>query len=168
MRLRISPATARRCAWLACCALALQLAGCGRSEAPGDGQRLVIRYWEKWTGFEAEAMHRIVNDFNSSQDRIWVEMSSVSQIDRKFMLATAGGVPPDIAGIWAVSLPVYAENNALTPLDKLAAKAGVRRGDYIDAYWQLLLARRSSLGSAVHAGQCRSGLEQKDVPRGRT
>ena len=118
-------------------ATVLLLTGCGRDADPKVGNRIVLRYWEKWTGFEADAMRRVVDDFNASQDRIYVDFSSVSQIDRKFMLATAGGVPPDVAGIWAVSLPVYAENNALTPLDKLAADAGVKRADYLDVYWQL-------------------------------
>ena len=116
---------------------ALLLAGCGQQTDPKIGNRVVVRYWEKWTGFEADAMRKVVDDFNASQNRIYVDFSSVSQIDHKFMLATAGGVPPDIAGIWGVSLPVYAENNALTPLDKLAADAGIKREDYIDVFWQI-------------------------------
>ena len=127
----------RRCAFLFLFILAWQVSGCSQKPDPRIGNRLVLRYWEKWTGFEADAMRQVVDDFNASQNRIYVDFSSVSQIDRKFMLATSGGVPPDIAGLWANSLPVYAENNALTPLDKMAAQAGVHREDYIDAYWQL-------------------------------
>ncbi len=112
------------------------LGGC-RPEAAQPGGRVTIRYWEKWTGFEADAMRAVVDDFNASQDRIFVDFSSVSQIDRKFMLATAGGVPPDVAGLWSKLVPIYAENNALMPLDKMAAEGGVRRADYIDVFWQL-------------------------------
>ena len=130
-------AALRRGAWWLLLALSCQLAGCGQKQDPAIGNRVVLRYWEKWTGFEADAMRRVVDDFNASQDRIYVDFSSVSQIDRKFMLATAGGVPPDIAGLWAISLPVYAENNALIPLDQLAKESGVHREDYIDAFWQL-------------------------------
>ena len=118
-------------------AAAIALGGCGQRIDPAAKGRVVIHYWEKWTGFEADAMRAVVDDFNASQSRIYVDFSSVSQIDRKFMLSTAGGVPPDVAGIWSVSLPIYAENNALTPLDRLAADNGVRREDYLDAYWQL-------------------------------
>ena len=110
--------------------------GCRRDE-PAAGKRVTVKYWDKWTGFEAEAMSKVVDDFNASQDRIFVDFSSVSQIDRKLMLATAGGVPPDVAGIWSSLLPVYAENNALTPLDKFASENGVRRENYIDVFWQL-------------------------------
>ncbi|MEI8387124.1 MAG: ABC transporter substrate-binding protein [Verrucomicrobiota bacterium] len=112
---------------------------CSCSDA-GSGKeagRVTIKYWEKWTGFEADAMRAVVDDFNASQNRIFVEFSSVSQIDRRLMLATAGGVPPDVAGIWGKSLPVYAENNALTPLDRLAAEGGVRRDQYIDIFCQI-------------------------------
>lgn len=115
---------------------AVTLLGCSHSDNTRDG-RIVVKYWEKWTGFEGEAMRAVVEDFNASQDRIFVEYLTVSQIDRKMMLATAGGNPPDLAGIWSWAIPVYAENNALTPLDKLAREARVTRSDYIDVFWQI-------------------------------
>jgi len=104
--------------------------GCERSASP-EKDRVVIEYWEKWTGFEADAIRTVVDDFNASQDRIYVNYSSVSQIDHKLMLATAGGVPPDVAGVYARMLPVYSENNALTPLDDMAAAAHITRDQYI-------------------------------------
>lgn len=105
---------------------------------PREG-RVVVKYWEKWNGFEADAMREIVQDFNASQDRIWVDYSSVSQIDRRLMLAIAGGVPPDIAGVWGLSIPVYSENNALTPLEKLAAEKNIGPANYIPVYWDTCL-----------------------------
>ncbi|MGH8047237.1 MAG: ABC transporter substrate-binding protein [Chthoniobacterales bacterium] len=122
------------CSSFAVVLLAAGLAACHDNTHHG---RVVIRYWEKWTGFEADAMKHIVDDFNKSQDRIWVDYSSVSQIDRKLMLATAGGVPPDVAGMCGDRLPVYAENNALMPLDKLAREAGIKKEDYIDSVWRI-------------------------------
>ena len=82
-------------------------------------------------------MRAVVDDFNASQSRIFVDFSTVSQIDRKLMLATAGGVPPDVAGVYSASLPVYSENNALMPLDRMAAAAGIERENYIDVIWQM-------------------------------
>ncbi len=102
---------------------------------PREG-RTVVKYWEKWNGFEADAMRAVVDDFNRSQDRIWVDYSSVSQIDRRLMLAIGGGVPPDIAGVWGNSIPVYSENNALTPLDKFAAEKGIGPANYIPVFWE--------------------------------
>ena len=104
--------------------------------AEADG-RVIVEYWEKWTGFEGEAMQAVVDDFNRSQDRIFVRKLTVSRIDQKMMLATAGGVPPDIAGLWAMYLTSYVENNALMPLDRLAREAGIREENYIPIFWQM-------------------------------
>lgn len=118
-------------------AAAFLLASCGSENgiAPNKG-RVVLKYWEKWNGFEADAMREVVDDFNKSQGRIWVDYSSVSQIDRRLMLAIAGGVPPDIAGVWGLSVPVYSENNALTPLDEFASAKGIGPAKYIPVYWE--------------------------------
>ncbi len=127
---------------LSCCLLAVTLAlpACEKAAAPAKG-RVLVEYWEKWTGFEADAMRAVVDDFNASQDRIFVEYSSISQIDHKLMLATAGGVPPDVAGVYTRMIPVYSENNALTPLDEMAAGAHITRDKYIDVFWRMCVHR---------------------------
>ncbi len=65
------------------CGLVLLLgAFLGACTPAGTGQRegrVIIKYWEKWTGFEADAMRAVVDDFNAAQDRIFVDYSSVSQ-----------------------------------------------------------------------------------------
>ena len=115
----------------------LFVASCTPKEDARISGRLVLEYWEKWTGFEREAMARVVDDFNNSQDKIFVRFLSVSRVDQKMMLATAGGVPPDVVGLWAINLPSYAENNALMPLDYLAKDAGIRQEDYLPVFWKL-------------------------------
>ena len=141
MRAGTSRTTPRAARQLLACLAAVALAGCGPAADSGPGGRVVIRYWEKWTGFEADAMRRVVDDYNASQGRVFVDFSTVSQVDRKFMLATAGGVPPDVCGLPSALVPISAENNALLPLDKMAAAAGVRRENYIDVFWQVCLHR---------------------------
>jgi multiple sugar transport system substrate-binding protein len=121
---------------LATAALAATLCACSRDDDSRQG-KVVIQYWQKWSGFEAEAMRGVVDDFNASQTRIFVDYTSVSQMDRRLTLATAGGVPPDVAGVAGLSLPAYADNNALIPLDRLAARHGVKREQYIDVFWRI-------------------------------
>ena len=82
-------------------------------------------------------MQVVVNDFNGSQDRIYVEFQSVSDIPQKTLAATAGGVPPDIAGGWAVNIVEFADKNALTPLDDLARGTNVTRDRYLPVYWDM-------------------------------
>lgn len=117
--------------------LSLLLCAAAVAAPPEDKGRVVVEYWEKWPGEEGAAMQAVVDDFNASQDHIFVRKLTVSRIDQKMMLATAGGVPPDIAGLWAMYLTSYVENNALTPLDKLAREAGIREANYIPVYWQM-------------------------------
>ncbi|WP_432800384.1 ABC transporter substrate-binding protein [Poriferisphaera sp. WC338] len=82
-------------------------------------------------------MQSVIDDFNASQDRIFVKMLTVSSIDQKFMLAVAGGNPPDVVGIWLSSLHVFAERGALMPLDRMINDAGMSRDDYIPVYWDV-------------------------------
>ena len=52
--------------------VATMLAACGPAAGSRTGDRVELEYWEKWTGFEREAMARVVDAFNQSQDRIHV------------------------------------------------------------------------------------------------
>ena len=112
------------------------LGGCRAAEASSQG-RVVISYWEKWGGFEAEAMREIIRDFNRSQNRIEVRFLSISPIDVKLMLAASGGNPPDLCGIWEYNIPDLAEKGALLPLDEALAEAGLGAEHYVPAYWAL-------------------------------
>lgn len=105
------------------------------------GSRLVLSYWEKWTGPEGEAMRRVVDEFNNAQSRIFVRYFSMGGIDQKAMIAIAGGDPPDIIGMGNFSVPAYADNNALIALDDLAASADIRREDYAAGVWPMLTHR---------------------------
>jgi multiple sugar transport system substrate-binding protein len=88
-----------------------------RPQASDHGDRIVLNYWEKWTGSEAQAMQQVVEAFNASQDRIHVNSLTMSSIDEKAMLAIAGGAPPDVLGLWSFNLPFYAQSDAILPLD---------------------------------------------------
>lgn len=106
-------------------------------EERADG-RTQIDYWEVWTGFEKDAMQALVDEFNASQDRIYVNFLSVSQMERKLMLATAGGNPPDVAGVRSADIALFAENGALTPLNAYAAQYGIEQADYLPVIWEQL------------------------------
>jgi multiple sugar transport system substrate-binding protein len=108
--------------------------------APADG-KLHIRYWEKWTGFEEKAMRKVVETFNARSPRIHVEYLAVSQVNQKMLLATAGGNPPDVAGVWENDVVTFADYNALRPLDDFCKRDGVGPEEYLPAYWNLCLNR---------------------------
>ncbi len=112
----------------------------------GSGPRRIV-YWEKWTGFEGEAMGRVVDAFNERERLrakrepgyrpIEVEMVTVSKIEQKLLVAIAGGNPPDVAGAYGFSVPAYAEKGALTDVSEKLEQAGLGEAHFIPAYRKL-------------------------------
>jgi ABC-type glycerol-3-phosphate transport system substrate-binding protein len=132
--------------------VAAVLGGCARpADRTADG-RVIVHYWEKWSGFEADAMQAVVDDFNRSQHRIEVRLLSVSGVDTKLLMATASGHPPDVAGLWSENIPDFSEKGALTPLDGGLAKAGLGADHYIPLYWKLCRHRGFTWGLPTTPG----------------
>jgi multiple sugar transport system substrate-binding protein len=98
----------------------------------------VVDYWEKWTGVEEAGMRQIVDDFNRTvgrEKRIYVRYLSTSNIEQKTLVATAAGVPPDVAGLYNQNIPQFAALDALEPLDDLAASYGITPQTYKKVFW---------------------------------
>ena len=110
----------------------LLVLGCQR--VPADAGRVTVRYWEKWSGDEAAAMQAVVDQFNASQDRIFVEFLSMSNVDRKTLVATAGGDPPDVVGLWLQNVYSFADRSALLPLDDFIRSTGQTTTEWQSRY----------------------------------
>lgn len=104
---------------------------------PPQKGRVTITYWEKWTGIEGDAMRAVVDAFNRSQDRIFVNYLSISGVNVKTMLATAAGVPPDVCGLFDSDVSQFADDGALMPLEGYCERARIRKEDYISVYWNI-------------------------------
>jgi len=96
-----------------------------------------ITYWEKWTEFEGDAMRAVVDAFNASQDRVYVDILTVSAIERKTLLAIAGNDPPDVAGLYGPNVAQYADDHAIIPLDDFCREKGIRAEQYVPAFWDI-------------------------------
>lgn len=103
--------------------------------------RIVLNYWEKWTRHEGDAMVKVIDAFNRSQDRIFVRYIVTSDIGQKSLVAIAGGDPPDVIGLYAFNIPPYAESRAILPLDDLAPRFGVRLENYARGVRQVMQHR---------------------------
>ncbi len=104
---------------------------------PAD--RVIVEYWEKWTGNEGDAMKRSVADFNDSVGRekgIYVRYLSMSNIDQKTLAACAAGVPPDVAGLIQRQIVQFSALGVLEPLDDLARSHGITADLYKPIYWE--------------------------------
>ncbi len=112
-----------------------------RSDQSLPPQRVVVDYWEKWTGDEGLQIQQIVDDYNNTRGKdvgIYVRYVSTSAVNQKTLVATAAGVPPDIAGLWDANLVQFASLDALEPLDDLAAQYGITASYYKPVYWNAL------------------------------
>ena len=116
-----------------------------------------VTYWEKWVGFEAHAMQEVVDRFNRSQERIHVEYYSTSAVERKTLIATAGGDPPDIAGLWTQNIATYADANALTPLDEFIRADGFSVEQWLARYYPAF-AKICTHAGRVYAGTSTPGV----------
>jgi ABC-type glycerol-3-phosphate transport system substrate-binding protein len=96
-----------------------------------------ITYWEKWTGFEGDAMRAVVDEFNRSQNEVFVNLLTISGIEDKTLLAVAGGNPPDVAGLYGPNVAQYADDKAILPLDDYCRRYGITESQYTPAYWNI-------------------------------
>ncbi len=100
--------------------------------------RTIIDYWDKWTGQEEAGMRQIVDDFNSTVGRdknLYVRYLSTSAIEQKTLVATAAGVPPDVAGLYNQDIPQFAALDALQRLDEFAAAHAITAETYKKVFW---------------------------------
>jgi ABC-type glycerol-3-phosphate transport system substrate-binding protein len=96
-----------------------------------------VTYWDKYTDFEAAGLQKVVDAFNNSQTRIHVTFLSVSDIKTKTLMATAGGNPPDIAGLFGPDIAQYADAHALLPLDDYCKQAGIGEAQFLPIFWYI-------------------------------
>lgn len=109
-----------------------------RGQRDSSGGKLVLDYWEKWTGHEGRAMEAVVRAFNESQSRIHVRYLVTAGVDQKAMIAIGGGSPPDIVGLYNYNIPGYAETGAILPMDGFDSPLAPRRERYAAAVWPIL------------------------------
>jgi ABC-type glycerol-3-phosphate transport system substrate-binding protein len=116
-----------------------------RATEPIPQDRVVIEYWGVWTGYEEKGARSIVDDFNNTVGKdkgIYVRFLSISNVIQKTLIATAGGSPPDIAGLSDELIAQFAALDAIEPLEAMAADYSKQNtGNQIDSttyksvYW---------------------------------
>lgn len=136
------------CRWFAA-GWSVTVAAVGLFAAPGE--RIQVTYWEKWVGPEESATRQTIEAFNRSQDRITVEYFVQSPIDRKTIVAIAGGDPPDVAGLWIQNLASFADAEALMPLDPFIRRDGMTPQEWLSRYYPVY-GRMVQHGGHVYAG----------------
>jgi multiple sugar transport system substrate-binding protein len=115
-------------------ALVLGIAAC--SGAAGDqtsGGKTVVRFSYLWAGPEAQALEKVIDKFNASQNKIQVK--GVSNPDMQKQLASMSSAQGsfDISDGFGNQVGSWASKGVLEPLDKYLASDHVDTNDFVPA-----------------------------------
>ena len=123
------------------CALALGLGGCGRSPqgAGSDGNRVVVDFWNGFTGPDGKTMTAMVRRFEAENPDVEVRMQIIpwGTYYDKLTLSLAYGGPPDVFILQAARFSEFASYHTLHPLTDLyaAARPPLSAGDFAPVPW---------------------------------
>lgn len=101
------------------------LAGCagqgsggGADETTADG-KIVLDFWNGFTGPDGPALEQVVADFNASQDEVEVKANIMpwDTLYQKVLTSVAGNDGPDIVAMSATRMPQFADEGLFMPLD---------------------------------------------------
>ncbi len=76
-----------------------------------------IIFWQYWNGVERDALVDLVNKFNSENHGFQVDLLTISMPRKKFLMAAAGEVPPDLVHLDGDMVVDFARRSALAELD---------------------------------------------------
>jgi multiple sugar transport system substrate-binding protein len=122
---------------------AMNLAGCGPAPGaptPSAGEakkgQVFLNYWTGWSGFEFDALQKLVDKFNGEHPETFVNMTTVFGQYDKVLTAIAGGNPPDVvSAVWLHQLVSMAGRDGLLPLESYADKDKIDGKEYFPSCW---------------------------------
>ncbi|GAA5089054.1 ABC transporter substrate-binding protein [Microbacterium yannicii] len=102
----------------------LTLAGCaGQGSGSADDTttdgKIVLSFWNGFTGPDGPALQQVVDDFNDSQDEIEVKTNIMpwDTLYQKVLTSVAGNNGPDIIAMSASRIPQFADEGMFMPVD---------------------------------------------------
>lgn len=104
---------------------ALALGGCaGQGSGGGDDDtnsdgKIVLDFWNGFTGPDGPALQQVVDDFNASQDEVEVKTNIMpwDTLYQKVLTSVAGSNGPDIIAMSASRIPQFADEGMFMPVD---------------------------------------------------
>lgn len=109
-----------------------------RARPAEDKVKTHISVWVGWAGFEYDAFQAVVNDYNKSQNKVFVDLLSISDVSTKTLVSTAAGIPPEISLVSGSEMPQFADAGAIEPMDDFMKANGLTESNYVPGYWQVL------------------------------
>lgn len=79
--------------------------------------RTIITYWDRHTGHEFDARVVLIEEFNRSQNEVYVRCLPIGSRIEKLLTAISGGAPPDVCSLETATLATLGSEGCFTPLD---------------------------------------------------
>ncbi len=95
-----------------------------------------IVFWHAWTGSEADALQKVIDDYNKSQTEIHVETLS-SQTEDKMLTALTGGSGPDVVYTADTTVSKWAQAGMLAPIDDYIKSGKIDTKNIYDSVYKL-------------------------------
>lgn len=135
-------------------AATLALVSCSSGDAAGDGP-VTITFSYLWGGTEAEAIEKVIAEFNASQDGIVVEGISSPDTQGQLTSMSAAKGTFDISDNWGSNVGAWASTGILEPLDEYLEANGVDTGDFVPAAMDQMTYEGAlySMPIAIHSFQ---------------
>ena len=108
-----------------------------RSHPIEDKKRTHIAVWVGWTEFEYDAFKGVVDDYNQSQNEIYVDLLSLTACNTKTLISASAGIPPEISLLSASEIPQFADAEAIDPLDDVCQQLGYTAQKYVPGDWDV-------------------------------
>ena len=103
---------------------ALALTGCAGQGSGSDAEtdedgKIVLDFWNGFTGPDGPALEAVVDDFNASQDRIEVKVNIMpwDTLYQKVLTSVASADGPDIVAMSASRMPQFSDEGLFLPVD---------------------------------------------------
>lgn len=91
-------------------------------EALAQGRTIIV-YWDRHSGHEHAERRKLIDEFNRSQNEVYVRALPVgyNSLMEKLLTSISGGSPPDICSLDGTIMAQLVGQGCFTPLEELAA-----------------------------------------------
>lgn len=127
--------------------------------------KTVIEVW----GIPADDVGKnlLASEFNAAQSEYEVKVVhgafGFAESPEKLMTAVAAGTAPPVVLLDRMTVADWAARGALMPLDAIAERADIKRGDYVDAVWESCMFNGKLYALPSHFNLTCSYLWNKDM-----
>lgn len=106
------------------------LAACGSGDRGSTDGRTTITFWNSFTASDRPAVEELVRRFNTSQDKVTVEMNIQpgDVMTDALLPAYKAGKGPTLVALDGGAVAQYVEQKVFQPVDDFSAMSGIDRG----------------------------------------